>query len=121
MQYSLNRTRNVRSTAGDVFPLFHRVRGHEVEDGANVLGGGEAMLLRSASSQPDSWISRSKPSRSRMASRVTASTSSDGSRPARHPRPILWPPHAPQPPRQASSPGIPFRVPASPAWWRSWD
>lgn len=40
MQYSLNRTRNVRSTAGDVFPLFHRVRGHEVEDGANVLGGG---------------------------------------------------------------------------------
>ncbi|MDI2023894.1 hypothetical protein PJL18_04443 [Paenarthrobacter nicotinovorans] len=38
---------NVGRAAGDVFPLLHGVRGHEVENGADVLGGrGDVVQVR---------------------------------------------------------------------------
>ena len=76
------------------------------------------MLFRSAASQPDSWISSCRPSRSRMASRVTASTSSAGSRPASASSAFALPRQRTRRCRRGSSPGIRSRAPAGPAWWR---
>ena len=83
--------------------------------GADVLGGRGDVVQLGCVASPISWISSCRPSRSRMASSVTASTSSTGSqrRPARR-GPRARRPRTPRG-RRGRSPGISVSCPGRPS------
>ncbi len=81
LDVAVQRGGDVVRASRDVLPLRRRCPSASGRRSRGSPAAGRRCCSARPRSQPDSWISSCRPRRSRMASRVTASTSSAGSRP----------------------------------------